>query len=233
LPPMTEGKLELRGVAKQAAEEIKSLSPTSAAHKEIPLDALSVAQLGTGNPDAALHTLETAIRSDPRNPRLHYLRALALRQLGQTTEAIQSLQNARATLSPGTDVELSKNIYNSLAFTLLYLPPPQGFTECATICHEYLQQDPQGIDGAMWVNLACAHGQGARYARENKNEENFNDHRREALTAIRKALSIDMKWLPRLAGLFRPTPQQKAAREDDLATFQGDSEFESELGKRA
>ncbi len=232
LPSVIEGPPRLVGEAKRVADQIRSMDVQEAARQEISLSTLAHAQLGSDDPQNALKTLESAVKRSPYDAKLQQMRGIALRLVGRKDEAVQAFKNARALVTPSTDPALIASIYNSLAFSLLYLPPPNGFIECIHICNEYLKQDPRGAGGAILVNLACAHGQAAADAREKGAAENEKYFTAEALKCVKQAVEIDPKWLPRLSSLFRPSPQQKAEGDDDLAIFQNDSKFEELLGSR-
>lgn len=223
IPKDTVPDAPLTGDAAKQANAIKDLSVNEAVKKQVPLDALSIAQLGTGNAKAALETAMTALQAQAWNPRLHYLKAMALKKMGRQDDAVEALRDARRALAPDTEVELRKAILNSLTFNLLYLA--DGFRECIEVGREYVKLDVDGADGAVWVNLACAYGQLAL-----KVPESLADARVGALEAVKEALRVKGEWLGRLKSLFAPSAAMKQAGEDDLEVFRGDAEFEKLLG---
>jgi hypothetical protein len=137
------------------------------------------------------------------------------------SESIDAL--AAQIIRPDSDVETKEDAYNSIVFSLLYQPPPEGFEKAIQYAEEFLQQDTP-TRASLYINLACAYGQKYRYLRGPRaSDPELQQARAGALAAIKKAIEMDPgSKKRRFRDLLHP---QQGARDNDLDVFALDPEF--------
>jgi len=215
---------------KAAADRIKDMPlDETGAQGGVKSSDVAIANLYAGNPEKAIKYYMDAISKDPMNTRLRFEYATALENAKRDdTQVIAALLNARSVESQHPSPELRKRIYESLLYKFLYQPPPQGFTNTIFYGEEYTSDPKNPSSDIVWVNLAAAYGQQARWLHER--QEDFNSVRGKALAAARRAVEIDSTNKNFLATLLDPPPHKAADGEDDLAIFREDAEFRTLLG---
>lgn len=131
-------------------------------------------------------------------------------------------------IRPDSDVETKEDAYNSIVFSLLYQPPPEGFEKAIQYANEFLQENTP-TRASLYVNLACAYGQKYRYLRGPKaSDQELQKARDEALAAVKKAIAIDPTSKRRFRELLHPKP---GARDNDLDVFAADTDFTNLIDK--
>lgn len=212
-----------------AAEWLKDIPLGQAVARGVDSAVVARANLLAGTADKAVAAYMDAIAKDPWNPRLRIEYASALRAAGRSgSEVISALRDARAVESQKPDPEVRRKIYESLTYMCLYEPEPRGFTEAIFYGEEYTQNPNNLPSATIWVNLASAYGQQARWLKQHG--EDFKSVRDKALKAVEQAIRLDPSTKSFLAGLLDPSPEQVAKGEDDLAVFQQDKGFRDLLG---
>ena len=209
-----------------AAAQLKDLSPSTAMGYGISSAAIARANLVSGDTARAVEAYRTAIVRDPWNPRLRFEFARALQSAGASgSEVMAALRDALAVESQKTDPDLRRKIYESLTYVALYQPEPDGFTQAIFYGTAYTAEPTNLPSSVIWVNLAAAYGQQARWTRT---QEGQLDQlvRNRALEAAREAIRLDPAEKAFLASLF----QADRPGEDDLAVFKDDEEFRQLLG---
>ncbi|MET0399429.1 MAG: tetratricopeptide repeat protein [Longimicrobiaceae bacterium] len=219
------------GEAVQAASRIGAV-PVDQLRTPEALAVWAKAQLIEGNTQAAVDAYARAVAGAPGDVALRYEYAVALFQAGRPEETVRELQEAYRRITPATDRVLKEKVYNSLTFTSLYLPPPGGFTAAVRYGEEYVANPANLPSGSIWVNLAAAYGQRARWLGEQPARDSaaVAAARGLALRAVHEALRIDPRWRERLVMLLDPAFPGKDPAEDDLEVFAGDPEFRDALG---
>jgi tetratricopeptide (TPR) repeat protein len=209
-----------------AAEKLKDLSPSAASTYGISTAAIARANLFSGDAKQAVEAYRTSIACDPWNPRLRFEFARALQSAGASgTEMMMALPDALAIEPQKPDPDLRRKIYESLTYVALYQPEPDGFTQAIFYGTAYTAEPGNLPSAVIWVNLAAAYGQQARW---NKAHEGHLDGlvRSRALDAAREAVRLDSEQKAFLASLLRGD----RPGEDDLAVFKDDREFRNTLG---
>lgn len=129
---------------------------------------------------------------------------------------------AKQSISPDSNAETKEDAYNSIVFSLLYQPPPEGFEKAIQYAEEFLRQDTP-TRASLYINLACAYGQKYRYLRgPRQSDQELQQARAGALAAIKEAIEMDPKSKRRFRDLIHP---QRGARDNDLEVFASDPEF--------
>jgi tetratricopeptide (TPR) repeat protein len=204
-----------------AAEKLKDLSPSSANAYGISTAAIARANLFSGDAKQAVEAYRTAIARDPWNPQLRFELARALESAGASgTEVMMALRDALAIEPQKPDPDLRRKIYESLTYVALYQPEPDGFTQAIFYGTAYIAEPTNLPSAVIWVNLAAAYGQQARWTKA-------HDGRIDALVRSRardaalEAIRLDPSEKTFLASLL----QGDRSGEDDLAVFKDDPEF--------
>lgn len=139
-------------------------------------------------------------------------------------EAAASGFERAAALRDGTE-EDQRRAAEGLMFASLYEPPPSGFRGAINAAEAYLARKDARPSAALLAWYGCALGQAYAFAQRNGRSDELASLRRRALEALRRALDIDPGWRRTLARALRAT-----GVDDDLASFQGDPDFEALLG---
>lgn len=149
----------------------------------------------------------------------------------------EQLQEAYVRLNGATPPDVRKNVYKSLTFFWLYADPPDGFTRAIQCGEEYVNNPRLLPSGGIWVNLACAYSQKARWLmREGGATSPDPALRRAVLNAIEQALRQDESWqLPFQFSLRSDHPKklaepEKYKKENDLEIFEDDAEIRAKIG---
>lgn len=209
-----------------AAEKLKNLSPSTATTFGISTAAIARANLLSGDPKQAVEAYRTAITGDPWNPRLRFEYASALENAdAPSTEVLAALRDARAVESQKPDPDLRRRIYESLTYVALYEPEPQGFTDAIFYGTAYTSEPTNLPSAVVWVNLAAAYGQQARWRKAHEGSLN-KEVRDRAFASARQAIRLDPDEKAFLASLMRGD----VPGEDDLSVFKEDEEFRELLG---
>jgi hypothetical protein len=136
-----------------------------------------------------------------------------------------ALRDALAIEPQKPDPDLRRKIYESLTYVALYQPEPDGFTQAIFYGTAYTVEPTSLPSAVIWVNLAAAYGQQARWIKAHEGHMDAPVKGR-ALDAAREAIRLDPSEKAFLASLLlgdRPG-------EDDLAVFKDDNEFRQLLG---
>ncbi|HEX8274113.1 MAG TPA: hypothetical protein VF615_15855 [Longimicrobiaceae bacterium] len=219
------------GEAVQAASRVRAVPVDQLGTPEA-LAVWAKAQLIEGNTPAAVDAYARAVAGAPGDVALRYEYAVALFQAERAEDTMRELQEAYRRITPSTDRVLKEKVYNSLTFTSLYLAPPGGFTAAIRYGEEYVSSPANLPSGSIWVNLAAAHGQRARWLGEQSpsDERAVAEARDRALGAVHEAVRIDRRWREKLVMLLDPGFPGKDRGENDLEVFAGDAEFRAALG---
>jgi len=177
-----------------------------------------------GDPRRALMASTMAVQQSPDDPRAQYSYAVALHQIGaRRDQIIASMESAASKSNSASGQTLLASIYASLTYLYLYDDrPPGGFERAIAAAAAYDAKGGQPNAG-LEINRACAFGQKVKFMRSKEAPaEEIQAARDLALAAVKKALEIDGSVAARLKQLLWVTGD---AEDDDLAIFQGDSEF--------
>lgn len=190
------------------------------------------AQLIAGKHSEAIEGYNKAIALAPNDPGLRLEKAIAAWKANMPLNlSKQMLLDAYSRLTPQTDKQTKANLYNSLTYAFLYLPPPEGFKGAIQYGEEYVADRTNIQDGAIYVNLAAAYGQKYLWYKNHPDPSvNLEDVRQRALDAVKSALSINRNWLERLRMLWNPNYPDKDPKENDLEVFFNDADFKAVLG---
>jgi tetratricopeptide (TPR) repeat protein len=189
------------------------------------------AQALRGNYGQAVNAYRKAIDLAPNDPKLRLEYADALHQAGASeADVYDQLIEAYKRVSPRMDPDLKASIYASLTYCCLYLAPPQGFEQAIHYGEEYTADPNNPPSDSVWVNLAAAYGQQAKWMKAQDPSADIGQLRAKALEAGKKAIALDPQNRSLLRGLLDPTPQQKHNSEDDLDLFKDDPDFRREWG---
>jgi tetratricopeptide (TPR) repeat protein len=184
-----------------------------------------------GDTKKALEAAKFAVFKSPADPRSHLNYAVALYNVSPTDPAImEELEKARSLVRPDLDPRTTEDIYSSIVFLALYLPPPAGFTKAIEYGESFVQHaEPR--DASIWINLACAYGQQYKWIKEKGSaaeKANLPSLREKALQAVKKAIDLDPGVKTRLAELCHGTGRDPG--DDDLKIFENDPDFEKLIG---
>ena len=225
--PRTDPESALPGGLSAAAEKVKAVPPSVAKQYGISAVTLARANLLTGNTGKAIEAYRTAIQSDSWNPQLRFEYASALERAGaKRDDVIVALRDARALESQNPDPDLRRKIFESLTFLELYEPEPEGFTQAILYGTSYVSNPASLPSAVIWVNLAAAYGQQARWSMKHGDGIDGGAKSR-ALEAVKKAINLDSSQKRFLASLLEPTADSE---DDDLSVFREMNEFRSVLG---
>ena len=140
-------------------------------------------------------------------------------------------------LSAKTPAEVRKNIYKSLTYFWLDEKPPEGFTEAIHYGEEYVKNPRLLPSGGLWVYLARAYAQKAKWLKdEGGAKEPDTVLRQLVIGAIVHALQLDETWELEFQLLLRsdrpskekPDAEKKLKR--DLDIFETDEEIRELIG---
>jgi tetratricopeptide (TPR) repeat protein len=190
------------------------------------------AQLTLGEYDKAIAGYAKAIELAPNDIELHleYASALYYAKRPATQVRDQLMQAYKIMKStPNVSQDIKRKVYRAITYHFRFQPPPEGFTKAIEYGEEYVN-DPANqpiMSGALWVNLAVAYAQKAKWLTENKEnvadfETQFKQARDSALNAVRKAIQIDSTWKEKLAELLKDG--------NELDIFKNDNEFREAVG---
>lgn len=116
-------------------------------------------------------------------------------------------------------------------FASLYVPAPNGFKSAIRYAQNYLERPgykTSADDANLYAFLACAYGQGHRYAVKNHDpEETVAAYRRSAIENAKKAIEVEPKWKVPLKALANPVPDDD---ENDLDSLRDDPDLKALLG---
>lgn len=198
------------------------------------------AQLSQGNYESAVNGYAKAVQLSPNDIdlRLEYSVALyyAKRPATLVTDQLMTAYNLMKG-TPSVSQDIKRRVYRSITYHFLFQPPPEGFNKAIQYGEEYVN-DPSNqpiTSGAIWVNLASAYGQKARWLTEHREgnadfEAQFKQASDSALNAVRKAIEIDSSWKTKLTELLVKNSPGKDKDEDDLEIFEKDNDFRRALG---
>jgi hypothetical protein len=149
----------------------------------------------------------------------------------------EQLMEAYERLSAKTPAEVRKNIYKSLTYFWLGETPPEGFTEAIHYGEEYVKDARLLPSGGLWVYLARAYAQKAKWVMDESGYEEPNATLRlRVISAIKEALKLDETWALEFQLLLRsdritkeePDGEKKVKR--DLEIFETDEEIRELIG---
>lgn len=193
------------------------------------------AMLSLGKYDQAVRLYRDLVANAPEDIRFRFEYGVALFYSGAKLDAYQQMQEAYRRITADTDSALKKNIYRSLTFQALYLPPPEGFEDAIKYGSEYVEDTYTVPDPAIWTNLAAAYGQKAAWyaTQPNPDAKTSSEIRESALNAVRKAASLGNRWKQRLLELMVKGFPNKSSDDNDLEFFEMDNEFREAVGLSA
>jgi hypothetical protein len=193
---------------------------------------LSNAKFSVGNAQDAVKGYEMALSRTPDDLNLRINYAIALRKADMPLDIIkQQLLDAYKRLTPQTDKSTKQRLYNSLTYTLLYMPPPGGFTDAIKFGEEYNADTSNLMDGAIDVNLAAGYGQKYNWYKDRPDPGvQLDTVRGQALSAAKSAIRRDPSWKDKLRMLLDPAYPNKDPQDNDLEVFAGDQDFRTALG---
>lgn len=187
--------------------------------------AVTKAAIITGDTDRALQAAKVGLSKAPDDPQSHLNYAIALYNANPNDPAIaDELEKARKLVRPDLDPRTAEDIYNSIIYRALYLPPPEGFSKAIEYGESFVKQlVPK--DASIWINLASAYGQQYKYEKEQgAAPERLQEIRAKALDAVKKALSLDPQTSSRFGELLHGSGADPA--DDDLKVFEDDPDFQ-------
>ena len=162
----------------------------------------------------------------PNDPKIAFEYAVALFYLGKRDVAYRQMLDARQLITPSTDPELKKDIYRSLTFQALYLPPPAGFEDAIRFGEEYVSSPDNLPSPAVWTNLACGYGQKTAWlVSQAASETEITEARAQALNAATNAVKFGESWKKRIRELMVKDFPGKNPEDNDLEVFENDAEF--------
>jgi tetratricopeptide (TPR) repeat protein len=229
------GAQQLTGDAEAAAKQIlnKSLDQLSLTDD---IAAWAKAQLLAGKYPQAMEGYNKAINQSPNDVKLRVERAVAASGAGQPRNLVkEQLLDAYRRLTPQTNADIKAWLYKELAYSYLYLDPPEGFTGAIKYAEEYLN-DPSTaqvgrVRAKIYTNLAAAYGQQHHwYGNHPDQSVDLRVSRDKALNAVKAAVAIDPAVQEQLRMLIDPNFPNKRVEENDLEDFINDPEFREALG---
>lgn len=154
-------------------------------------------------------------------------KAFDLTQKRAYTSAANQYLNARDQITPDTPPAQRQRIYEGLVYTLLYVPPPDGYLQAQKYALEYINDSVNPPSARVWTYLAAAYGQEYTDRRERgENAAELKPVRDKALDAVKEALRLEPRLKSLLRSLWDPADPTKASKEeDDLEVFRDDEEF--------
>lgn len=189
------------------------------------------AHLAAKNYTEAIRGFIKALELAPNDINIRIDYALALRAAGTPLPVVvDELLEARKRLTPQTDRTTKERLYRALVYTLVYMEPPQGFTEAIKYGEEYLADRSNPNDGGIFVTLAAAYGQKYEWEREHEGDgTRLEEARKKALGAVQCAIDTNPDWKEKLKALLDPDYRGKDPGENDLEVFADDDDFRSIL----
>lgn len=149
----------------------------------------------------------------------------------------EQLLEAYVRLNGATPSEVRKNVYKSLTYFWLYANAPEGFTGAIQYGEEYVNNPRVLPSGGIWVNLACAYAQKARWLITEGGAASPDAALRQAVIhAIEEALRQDQSWQLLFQFSLRSDHPKKLAdsekyrQENDLEIFENDPEIRAKIG---
>jgi hypothetical protein len=149
----------------------------------------------------------------------------------------EQLLEAYVRLNGATPPEVRKNVYKSLTYFWLYIEAPEGFIRAIQYGEEYVNNPRLLPSGGIWVNLACAYAQKARWLMKEGGTTSPDATLRQAVMhAIEEALRQDQSWQLLFQFSLRSDHPKKAAEpekykdENDLEIFEDDPEIRAKIG---
>ena len=242
-----EATSEILNVARKlAALSLSDLNKT----QEYALWAKAKSALGTPEDiQQALKGYEKTILQCDCDPALLLDYAVTLNQANDRSGAITRLEQARLQISQATPSEVSKNIYKSLTFALLY--HANHHERVLNLVNEYFARPGAVPSGGLRVNEVCAYAQKFQTSASAygflppRGEDGIlrvvpNDRTtwpeemrftfNAALLGIESALKQDPDWVRRFLELFVHATEGKQPNEDDLEVFEAFPSFRLLLG---
>ncbi len=213
------------GDVKRVAEEAKSIKLESVKDDPTAVARWSRAQLLTGEVNSAIEGFERAVKLTPQSARNRYEYAMSLLRAGKPrSEILNVLEEAAKLAKSDGDLDLREKIYNSLAYSWLYQPAPNGFQRAISATEEYLALSGSTPSGSILVNLACGYGQSAAWLKQYQpaDEEAFQEAREKTLDAMKAAIQVRDDWKARFRELLN-NPQG----DNDLHVFVKDDVFQT------
>ena len=178
--------------------------------------------------ERAVQAAQIAVQKSPDDPRVHLNYAIALQRYAPSSDMVrQELETAVAIVNRKAGADVAEDIYNSIVYFYLYVPPAEGFTKAIEYGEQYLKAHTPSRQ-SLWVNLACAYGQQYEYLKSSASEKELTDIKKKAHDAIRHALDLN----PQSAVRFRELATGSADPEDnDLqALAKDDDELRTLIG---
>jgi len=231
-------------VVKNVAEKVATLSLDELkSASEFAIWAKSKAILG--QPKDALEGYERAARFGECDPTILLDYSVALNSVSESDpQALVFLRKAKKHISEATDATVSKNIYKSLTYRLLYEEKKQD--EVIRLCREYRQKKYK-MSGGLWMNEACAWGQRFFALAEERDVflkldgkvkkplevpvaafdkfPELKEARDRAFQAMKSALEKDANWKNNLRILLLSAGTAVDPKENDLYCFESMHEF--------
>ncbi len=208
---------------KRAAEDAKSITLESLNDDPTAVARWSRAQLLTGEVTSAVEGFERAVKLTPQSARNRFEYAMSLLRAGKPrSEMLNVLEEAAKLAKSDGDLDLREKIYNSLSYSWLYQPAPEGFRRAIAAAEEYLAVSGGKPSGSVLVNLACGYGQKAAWLKRSQpqDEEGFQNVRQKTLEAMKAAIQAEPGWKSRFNQLLNVGQE-----DNDLEVFANDAEF--------
>jgi hypothetical protein len=124
-----------------------------------------------------------------------------------------------------------KNLYASLLYNYLYVPPPRGFQKAIEYGETYLTQKLGPPSARIWAYLAAAYGQQYKWELEHdKQPKVLETLRKNAFLAVKASFDLEPRMKQLLRSLWDPNDITKEkGQEDDLEVFYDFPEFKTLL----
>lgn len=180
------------------------------------------AQARVGNLVVAEDALRDALQRDPDNTDI-YLRLADVRRLRHNhAGAVEIIQEG--VRKAGT-MEARVQLLHRAILTSLYLPPPHGFRQAIELSDDFMKI-AHAPDASVLLWRAAAFGQSYKWSKKRSDDDAAGEARSKAIEAIRRL--VELRPNPAAAerlllkAMLYPSPEERAAGEDDLAVFDDD-----------
>lgn len=103
--------------------------------------AVAKAAIITGDTDRALQAAKVGLSKAPDDPQSHLNYAITLYNANPNDPRIaDELEKARKLVRPDLDPRTAEDIYNSIIYRALFLPPPQGFSKAIEYGESFVKE---------------------------------------------------------------------------------------------
>jgi hypothetical protein len=134
-------------------------------------------------------------------------------------------------------LRLTQNQLLGQIHTHLYEYEDQGFREAIKDGEAFIRQYGRGATSWVWLYLACAYGQQARWVLDHKRDgdqsgRDLEQARDRAYEAVEMALRLKPSLRGMLIGMWHEGSSYHVEGDDDLTAFVDDEKFEKLLGPK-